>query len=150
MWWFWLCTRELRWQPWYFLPQPMACYLVHCNQDMMQLTITSSIQILFILHLSQEWIENKGGWDENCSPFLSLVLPVASSPGPSQRFRQNDVVEQSHEGGADETWDGHCDEPGHEDVSEETPVYGLLGAQPADSHHWADLKNTMAFKARSH
>lgn len=148
MWWFCLCTREFRWQPFfdsltrYFRPPPMACDLVHRNaqQEMMQPRFTSS----FIPHLLKEWTEIIK-MDEMKNAHLSLVLLVASSLGPSRRWRQNDVVQQSHKGGADEAWDGNCDKPGHEDVSEQTPVHGLPGAQPTDRHHWPDLKKQVTF-----
>lgn len=44
---------------------------------------------------------------------------------------QDSKLEDSHDGSANEAGDGHGDEPRHEDVPEEAPVYCLPGAQPA-------------------
>lgn len=53
---------------------------------------------------------------------------------------QDAVDEQGHDGGAEQAGHRHRDEPGQEDVSEEAPVHGLLGADPAHGHDRAHLE----------
>lgn len=52
---------------------------------------------------------------------------------------QDDIYEESHDGSADQTTDGNRDEPGDEDVPEQTPVNWFPGAQPSHGHHGSHL-----------
>lgn len=53
---------------------------------------------------------------------------------------QDAVDEQGHDGGAEQAGHRHRDEPRQEDVPEEAPVHGLLGADPAHGHDRAHLE----------
>lgn len=68
---------------------------------------------------------------------------AARGPGPraaaDASHSQDSVLEDGHDGSADEARDRHSDEPGHEDVAEEVPVHRLPGAQPAHGDHRAHL-----------
>lgn len=74
-------------------------------------------------------------------PFSDSPSSSALPPGgvPSDEG-QNAVDEQRHDGGAEQAGHGHRDEPSQEDVSEEAPVNGLLGADPAHGHDRAHLE----------
>lgn len=52
---------------------------------------------------------------------------------------ENDVGEESHDGGTDETRDGHGHKPGHEDVAEQTPIHSFPGTQPTHGYHRTNL-----------
>lgn len=67
-----------------------------------------------------------------------FLLPLAR--GSAVECSQDAVDEDGHDGGTDQTGDGHGHEPRHEDVSEQTPVHCLPWAQPAYCHHWAHLE----------
>lgn len=53
---------------------------------------------------------------------------------------ENDEGEESHDGSADETRDGHGHKPSHEDVAEKTPIYGFPGTQPTHGYHRTHLR----------
>lgn len=84
------------------------------------------------------------GTVETCPPPLSgdrgSSLKAEREAERTFKASQNDIGEQGHDGCADEARDGHSDKPGHEDVSKQPPVHCLPGAQPADRHHWPNLK----------
>ncbi|KAF3848987.1 hypothetical protein F7725_015484 [Dissostichus mawsoni] len=65
----------------------------------------------------------------------------SSSPARGAAECSEDAVdEDGHDGGADQTRDGHRHKPRHEDVSEQTPVDGLFRAQPSYRNHRAHLE----------
>lgn len=70
-----------------------------------------------------------------CHRPLVVAMRNPDCWGPSQ----DDIYEKGHDGGADESRDGNCNEPGDEDVSEQMPVDSLPGAQPTHSYHRAHL-----------
>lgn len=58
----------------------------------------------------------------------------ASTSGP-----RDGILEDRHDGSADDTGNGDRDKPGHEDVAKEPPVNSLFGPKPADGHDRAHL-----------
>lgn len=79
------------------------------------------------------------------SKFPLLWLPSCilhrspSRPLPPSDEGQDAVDEQGHDGGAEQASHRHRDEPGQEDVPEEVPVHGFLGADPAHGYDRAHL-----------
>lgn len=90
---------------------------------------------------------DREGKVEMCPLSLGILVAVGGSSWAEReaewtfKASQNDVGEQGHDGCADKARDGHGDKPGHKDVSEQSPVHCLPGAQPTDSHHRPDLKS---------
>ena len=69
--------------------------------------------------------------------FLFFFVPPGRAPSDEG---QDAVDEQGHDGSAEQAGHGHRDKPRQEDVPEEAPVHCFLGADPTDSHDWADLE----------
>lgn len=57
------------------------------------------------------------------------------------RGSENNIHEECHDCGTDESRNRNCNEPSDEDVPEQTPVNWLSGAQPSHGHHRSDLRS---------
>lgn len=68
----------------------------------------------------------------------SAISPFPSR-GSSSDVRQDPVHQQRHHAGAEQPGHGHSHKPGQEDVAEQAPVHGFLGADPAHGNHGANL-----------
>lgn len=88
-------------------------------------------------------------WLSDFTPLLERSF-LPRSPGGLQPYCSQDAMdEDGHDGGTDQAWDGHSHEPSHEDVSEQSPVYGLPRAQPSHGDHRAHLE-TQQLSQTSH
>lgn len=127
-----------------------------CSQES-QAHITSPFKHFYIFFFSfffqSCWLEVSNiFWPSNFTPRL-LVLTGAVSFSPpawgAAECSQDAIDKDGHDGSTDQARDGHSHKPRHEDVSEQTPVYCLPGAQPSYRNHWAHLE-TQQLSDKSH
>ena len=60
-------------------------------------------------------------------------------PSHTASRSEDDVFEDCHDGSTDNTRNGDCDEPGHKNVAEESPIDSLFGSEPANGYNRAHL-----------
>lgn len=93
-------------------------------------------------------------WPSNFTPFLLVrtgaVFPFSPLARGAAGCSQDAIDEDGHDGGTDQTRDGHSHKPRHEDVSEQTPVYGLPWAQPSHCDHRAHLETQQSSDESHH
>ncbi len=126
-----------------------------CSQEP-QAHITSPFKhfYFFSFFFQSCWLEVSNiFWPSNFTPFLlvstgAVILSPPLARGAAE-CSQDTIDEDGHDGGTDQTRDGHSHKPRHEDVSEQTPVYGLPWAQPSYCNHRAHLE-TQQLSDESH